>query len=147
VAVSWLEAEDLILARLAEFKLDGVEIRSMDEIKSIEDLSQYSSTIYVGYGGFTPFDSSGKGQLQKIRQKWVVVTAVRDVSDILSGKNPRSVASPIMDSVTTALLGYKLATGFGEMKLLPDDGQFYDKGFAFFSLGFETLISIKGSFN
>jgi len=145
--IDYLSAEFLIIERL-ENTISGIKILSTAELASVSDRSQITPAIHVIYAG-DKVESEG-GQMRShifIRQKWLVVLAVRDIRDIRNGATKNSMAGEILLQMHTFLAGYQLSKDHGFLRREPGPSPRYLKNFVRFPLMFSTKIEMKGFLN
>ena len=142
--MNFLSAEQLIIDRLESQLSKPTKVMSVMDISTIKDLSQFAPVVYITYDGMSDQSKSNTGAAQKVLQRWSVVTAVRGMNQSHTGFDARTEAGKILDEVLTSLLGYQLSPKHFYFRLVDAPGAFYDGGFVFFPLIFETYITLVG---
>ncbi|MEN8196871.1 MAG: hypothetical protein ABFS30_10225, partial [Pseudomonadota bacterium] len=62
-----------------------------------------------------------------------------------SGSDARQDAGPIMDSVLSALMGWKPSPVHGELQLQTPPAPIFSNGFGYFPIDFQTRMTITGA--
>lgn len=150
---SLLDAESLIIARLQQ-RVDAADwtgsvkpiVQSEAELAGVEEQSQVAPAIQVLLNGYQPVDERGEGKITLFELDWLIVVAVRSGYEVRSGEGLRIEATPMMDLVLAALLGWKPSADFSHMKAAPAPGPAYtDAGFGYFPLMFKTRATVRGT--
>lgn len=118
------------------------------EVAQIEEDSQLVPSVAVVYNGYAPVPSTNgsQGKVQSIDKSWLVVVSVRNANATRTHAGARAAASPIIDGVLSALLGWRPPIE-GEMPLQIDDAPgaaFTDPGFAYYPLAFNNRRTFRG---
>ena len=115
---TFLGLEPLLRDRLAAQVPAGVRVLSLAEVAGATEASLPKPSVRVAYYGHQVIDSAAAlppGWAQ-IEQTWLVVPAVRNVAEILTGVAGRADISPLCDAVLEALDGWQPGGGYGRLK-------------------------------
>jgi hypothetical protein len=147
--MSFEATEEAIVARL-EAKLGALvkKVYTASEIAQVEEASQIVPSVAVVYNGYIPVPSlnGSQGKIQSIDKSWLAVVSVRNAGATRTQGGARQDASPIIDGVLTALLGWRPGVD-GEMPLqiIQSPGAaFTDAGFAYYPIAFTNRRTYRG---
>lgn len=139
---NYLSAESLIIERLRT-QVTGVRaVLSAADLAGVEEAKQVTPALHVLYDGDDLGDRAADGADGIVRQRWLVIVAVRNARGQASGAGAREVAGPIILQVLAALGGWQPDEEHGELvRIAAPRPAFSPGGFAYFPLAFHTAIS------
>lgn len=140
----FLAAEPLIIARLNAVKPAKVRVFGADDLRMVEENSQYTPAYHVIFGGYRqPTDVIGVG-IFSLPQVWTVVVVAAHYTKALTGEAKRDTADLLCDNVLTSLTGYKLGPDFRELALEVAPEIVNSAAFVYIPFSFVTEIMFRG---
>lgn len=117
------------------------------EYADVPEAVMVTPSLAVIYNGYSPGTAADQaGLIQSIEFDWLVVVNVASAQQSDRGDGVRLVASPIIDAVFAALLGFRPLPKFRPMKLAPAPGAAVtDAGFGYYPLAFTTTATYRGT--
>lgn len=145
MSITALEAA--IVARLEALLGDAVrKVYKQADYAAIPETSMVTPSVAVIYNGYTPGGAIRPGAIQSVEFGWLAVVNVRNARDSATGQGARDDASPLIDAVFEALLGWKPLPKFQALKLEPAPGAAVsDAGYGYFPLAFSTTGTYRGN--
>jgi hypothetical protein len=139
--MSLLALEPILKARLSERLPSAVKILSAPDLDAVGAGSQPTPAVYVVYSGGAVTESRPDGRAVRIAQDWLILVAVRHVSQSDAGASARAEAGDLADQVIAALMSWQPAGTSAPLRLsgLPNPG-FVD-GYQWVPLTFSTEIT------
>lgn len=147
--MSFTAVESAIVERLKDKLGDLVlKVYSAAELAQVEEESQKTPAVMVAFDGYAPVTPNGgsQGKIQLVEKAWLVVPHVRSARDTRTHQGARDEASPIIDAVLQALIGWRPPID-GEMPLAlagAPGAAFTDAGFAYYPLAFTNRRTYRG---
>lgn len=148
------DQEAAIVARLEE-KL-GASVKKVyttAEQSTLEsEESQVTPSVAVIYNGYAPVTVPGgpgstvAGRVQLVEKSWIVAVIVRSAKGTRQHTGAREVASPIVESVISALLGWRSSVeheGPVQLAAAPQ-AAFTDAGYAYYPIAFINRRTYRG---
>lgn len=148
--MSFDAVESAIVTRLTD-QLGALvrKVYTAAELSQIEEESQVSPSCAVIYNGYVPVShaNGSLGKVQSLDKTWLVAVSVRNASGTRTQKGARADASPIIDGVLSALLGWRPPiTGEMPLTLAEAPGAaFTDAGFAYYPIAFTNRRTFRGT--
>ncbi|MDX1464122.1 MAG: hypothetical protein R3215_00285 [Halomonas sp.] len=144
----YLVAEGLILARLETELADlaGLKVLSTADLAGVDEGAQHTPALHVVYmGDAVPGgEQVDQGNYHVLRQRWMVVAAVRNARQQRSGQATRAEAGPLLSRVIQALSGWRPGEGLGSLtRVSAPRPAFTPGGFGYFPLQFETVLMTR----
>ncbi|ATG73679.1 hypothetical protein AN401_07250 [Zobellella denitrificans] len=150
----YLAAEGLIVTRLEAQLADvaGLKILRPADLAGVAELAQHTPAVHVLYGGdvvSTP-PTVDQGNYQPLRQRWLVVLAVRNATRTgggqLTGQQVRESAGPLLSQIIAALGGWRPGQGYGPLVRVAAPAPAYRPGgYGYFPLQYETVLLTRAS--
>lgn len=124
-------------------------VYSASELAQIEEESQKTPAVMVAFNGYAPIAPNGGslGKIQLTEKFWIVAIHVRNAKGSRTQEGARSEASPIIEGVLAALLGWRPPID-GEMPLAlsaAPGAAFTDAGFAYYPIAFTNRRTYRGT--
>lgn len=113
----------------------------------VAEVNMVTPSLAVIYNGYTPGGQPGDKAppVQSIALGFIVVVNVASALQTDRGDGVRLEASPIIDAVLEALLGWRPIPKFQPLKLEPAPGAAVsDAGFGYYPLAFSTTATYRG---
>lgn len=116
------------------------------EYADVPEAVMVTPSVAVIYNGYTPGPhADAAGTIQSVTLNWIVVVNVSSAQQTARGDGVRLEASPIIDAVFAALLGYRPLPKFKPLLLEPAPGAVLtDAGFGYYPLAFSTTATYRG---
>lgn len=141
---NYLAIENALIERLRLEVPAFFDVLGWADLPSVRDSSLPDSAALVIYDGdIIPTGantSAGKGAVQKVMQRWMVVVAVRNVRDMLGGADARTDAGLLITQVLKALSGWQPLPESRELVRVNAPKPDFIDGFGYFPLAFEAII-------
>jgi hypothetical protein len=138
-----LLAEALIRDRLAD--IPGVTgVHGMADFSMGGVAGRRFPALFVGAMGYRVQDAQSPGAV-KIAMRYVVVVAMRQVTDVIGGTGAREAASDIAAAVMSRLYRWQPSADYQPMLPIEAPRPQYDAGVLMFPLAFETSEIIERS--
>ena len=144
--VNYLAAESLIVARL-KAQVSGIAHHlTAADLAGVREERQHTPATHTLYDGDDLGDRAGDGLAQLIRQRWMVVVAVKNARDTRRGAAARAEAGRHITAVLQALAGWSPGTGLGPLVRIPGPRPaFSPGGYAYFPFTFHTVIDTEAA--
>ncbi|MDW7746584.1 hypothetical protein [Halomonas sp.] len=144
----YLVAEGLILARLEAqlADLSGLKVLSAADLAGVTEGAQHTPALHVIYmGDAVPGgEQVDQGNYHVLRQRWMVVVAVRNARQQRTGQAAREAAGPLLSRAIQALSGWRPGQGLGPLaRVSAPAPAFTPGGFGYFPLQFETVLMTR----
>lgn len=122
--------------------LAGLKVLSAADLAGVTEGAQHTPALHVIYmGDAVPQADAVDQPYQVLRQRWMVVVAVRNARTQRSGQAVREDAGPILSRVIRALSGWRPGQGLGALaRTTAPAPAFTPGGFGYFPLQFETVL-------
>lgn len=137
----FLAPEPYIVARLKE-ALAGlrpqVHVLTAAQLATVREAVQPVPAVHVVWNGFQVLQSREDGAASRLDHTWLIVTAVRNVSQLESNAAARMDAGPLMARAGAALMGFRPPNVNGPMRLAPAPGAGGANGFFYMPLAFKV---------
>ena len=140
----FLAAEGAIVERLREQCPEARAVSTAADMQAIEQRQQTTPALYVLYDGYEPEQAVGRGRVQRVTQRWLVVAAVRNVAAPHRGDAARDAAGPLLTHTLEALQGWTPARGYSPLRLQDAPGAQWMAGFAYFPTAWTTELTTRG---
>jgi len=139
--MSLLALEPVLRARLGERLPHNVKILAAHDLDAVSAGGQPTPAVYVIYSGGSVAESRSDGRAARISQDWLILVAVRHVSQVDAGAAARAEAGDLADLVLAALMGWQPAGTSQPLRLsgLPNPG--FISGYQWVPLIFNTEIT------
>lgn len=139
----YLSAGPLIIARI-KAKTGIEDVRPARELAGIAESAIRSPSVFVVYGGDTLGANGGRGQAQVVRQRWVVVLAVRNATQGDGGEATATEAGPLITELLESLQGWEPSTNHGPLERKQAQQPGYSPAFAYYPLAFDCQLFTIG---
>jgi hypothetical protein len=143
--MTYLAAEALIAERLAERLPGGTHVLTAADLAGVEARAQLTPAAHVVYDGDRLGDAGGRGLAQVVWQRWLVVIAVRNRREALSGAAAREDAGTLIAAALAALAGWAPSASHGPLARVQAPRPAYEAGFLYVPLAFETRLITVGA--
>ena len=143
--MSFLDLEGKLLDRLKEKVTTARAFLSSADLQGVAETEQITPAVHVVFDGITPTREQGEGAVQEFEQRWVVVAAVRNLREARTGAGVREDASPIIDEVLGALLGWRPLLELSPLKAAVSPKPAFFAGFGYFPFAFTTRVVARGN--
>jgi hypothetical protein len=152
---NYLELEGLILARLEETGHNHPPIfyLSAADLDGILEKAQPAPAFHVLFWGdlFPQGDGSqvSSRAVYKVIQRWLVLVAVRNVSNQITGQAARTEAGPLLTMAHVALAGWTPVSTDTKRtwkplrRVTPGVASLYREGFAYFATMWEAETALQ----
>lgn len=141
---NYLAIEGALIERLKAEVPDFDAVLGMADLASMQESGQPTPAAHIIYDGDTlPSGvnaSAGKGAMQKVVQRWLVVVAVNNVRDTRGGTDTRADAGVLISQTLKALSGWQPLPGSRELVRVNAPKPGFNAGFGYFPLAFEAVI-------
>jgi len=139
---NYLDIENALIERLKSEVPAFFDVLGWVDLPSVRDSSLPDSAALVIYNGdIIPVGASaGKGAVQKVVQRWMVVVVVRNVRDMQGGADARTDAGLLITQVLKALSGWQPLPESRELVRVNAPKPDFNDGFGYFPLAFEAII-------
>jgi len=137
----FLAPEPAIVARLQEALADlrpKVHVLTAAQLATVREDTQPVPAVHVVWNGFRVLESRVDGAAARLDHTWLIVTAVRNVSQLKSGAAARLDAGPIAARAGAALMGFRPPNVQGPLRLAPAPGAGGSNGFFYLPLAFQV---------
>lgn len=137
----WLQAGPLLVERLSG--IEGiVSAAGARDLVDVQEQAQATPAVYAIYVGDRMGES--EGDAQEVWQRWLVVLAVRSVSDMLGGTGLLTEAGLLLPRIRASLIGWKVLRGTKPLRCITSPPVITTEDFAYYPLLFElgTFIDI-----
>ena len=138
--------ESALVTRLNS-RMGGVveRIYTAAELAQVPEQSQLTPALAVVYEGYTPADDINH-VVQQVRFRFSVVVMTRSASNTDTQVGARTDASPLVDQVIEALLGYRFSQpGYSTPRLVDAPGAGFSPGFAYYPIGFDIARTYRAT--
>lgn len=105
--IDWLDTGRLIAARLRDQIPGLVDVQETVSVAAIEELTPAVPAALVIWDGDDTVDTAGRGLMQSIHQRWLVVLAVRSAAGTSTGEGIVREAGPLLPKIMRALGGWE----------------------------------------
>ncbi len=140
----YLAAEQLLIARLRSAVPGFHAVLGAADLDGVAEAGQTVPAAHVIYDGdaLPGGDAArgGAGAAQMVAQRWMIVVAVRNVRQTLSGDGARGEAGPLISQTLAALSGWQPSPAFRPLRRVPGPRPGYNAGFGYFPLLFEAQL-------
>ncbi|MFP4137480.1 MAG: hypothetical protein ACLFSR_03890 [Halomonas sp.] len=141
----FLDAEDALLARLRESCPDARAVGSVADMAAMEQRQQTTPALYVLYDGYTPGEDVGRGSIQRITQRWLVICAVRHVAAPQASQSAREDGGRLLSQVLAALQGWSPQKGrYSPLRLAAAPPPEYQAGFGYLPTAWDMTLTTRG---
>lgn len=131
---------DLVQKAIAGIK-PAVHVLTASDLADVKEQAQRTPAVHVIYGGYAVAEDLRT--TWRLRHKWYVVAAVRNVANQRSGKAARSGAGTLAAQVARALVGEKLPGAASALSLVSPPAAKYAGGFQYIPSAFEVETIFK----
>lgn len=139
--MSYLAVGALIKSKLN--LLNNYRVYAARDVDMGKAKAQKAPCIFVSYGGEASVERHGKAAL--ITQTWIVLVAVANEKNNVSGDKANADAGEILGDVIPALIGWIPETGYTPLELVSSPiPHGYDDKFLYYPIAFNTTIRITG---
>lgn len=139
-----LAAGPLFIARIRETVSDLADVLPARDLAGLTESTLRSPTVFVIYDGDVLADSAGRGQAQMVRQRWLVVLALRHARQGDGGAALGAEAGPLLTALLAALSGWTPSTDHRPLVRVAAPRPGYSPAFAYYPLAFETAFHTLG---
>ncbi len=119
----------------------AVQVLTAADLTDVKESAQHTPAIHVIYGGYVVAEDLRT--TWRLRHKWYVVAAVRNVAKQRSGETARAAAGALGAAVTRALAGEPLPGAAQTMRLVTPPPARYAAGFQYIPSAFEVETVFK----
>ncbi len=138
-----LSAEDLLLDRLGAKLPPEVHVLTSAELEGAANGNHPTPAAFVVFDGYTPAEATPNSSAQKQTQRWVVISAVRNVALARSGRAARQEAGRMVSQVIGALQGHRLSHEHSVLQMATAPRPIYRNGLAYLFTAWTTTIVTK----
>lgn len=131
-----------MIDRLRELLPATVKVMSVADLAGVASNSQVTPAVHVIYGGFDVLESTSTKRGARVRQTWYAVPVVRNVASQIHGAGARDAASPIIDDVLDALMGWKPNDSFQALEAVKPPAPLFNQGLGYFPLAFTSVTAV-----
>lgn len=143
--MSIVAIQTAIAARLQD-RVNVKRIYTAAEIAQTEEQSQLTPNLALMYNGYRTGEQLGLGQIQELTFEFLVIVTVRNAYNTATHDGARDEASPLIDAVMAALLGYRPVQGMGTLRLADAPAAaFSEAGFGYYPVAFEISRTYRGT--
>lgn len=139
-----LAVESLIRQRLASIPDVPGGVASMADLSTDAVAGRRSPALFVGSLGHRIDDAKSPGAV-RIASRWLVVAAVRNVSDVKGGAAARAEASDLIERVISLLYRWQPAPAFSPLMPVDAPRPEYAAGLLLYPLAWECQHLIERS--
>lgn len=138
---NFLSAEALLVAHIKASLGDMVRfVGTMADMQTLEEQSQRTPAVYVVFDGYTPGQVTPENRAVQLKQRWLVIVTVRNVSSAHTGAAAREDAGEVLMHLFPALQAYKPSAQHSRFELAAPPPAVYREGFAYIPTAWETSI-------
>lgn len=135
---SLLFLEAVIVDRLKCASTGFKHIGGMPNLEEVQSkVAQFTPACWVSWDGDTVVGTSGGGRQSKIKQRWLLFVAVRNVADNAKGAAARCEAGTLLMQVYKALQGFEVG-GVAPLVRASAPAPVYAAGLLIAPIAFET---------
>lgn len=109
--IDWLDTGRLIAARLHEQMPELADVQEAVSVATIEELTPAVPAALIIWDGDDVVDTAGRGLMQSVHQRWMVVLAVRSAASSNTGEGIVRAAGPLLPKLMRALGGWEPSPG------------------------------------
>jgi len=140
----YLAAGDLIEQDLRS-SIEKVTVGTAADLEQIETLAQRGPGLFVVFDTFVPIqEGDNLGIEVETEQTWLVVVAVRNVSDVRTGKGARQECGRLVMKVMRRLQGRLIDKSLTRLRLARPPRAVYLNGFMYVPVAFTTKVKVTG---
>jgi len=139
-----LDLEPLIKDRLQDRVTDLRGVHSAVGLNEQQAAGKPTPCVFVHPYGYRVAQVTGQASGARLTHTWLVVVAVRNVAEILSGAAARGEADDLIRQVFGALTGWQPRPGCGPLTPVTPPNALYESGLLLYPLAFESAHVIKG---
>ena len=139
----FLSAEGLIIQRLKD-KSGISAVLSTTDLQGVSEKGQVTPAVHVIYGGFSPAGKAGNPDVMKIKQSWMIIVTVRNVSSTNEAAAVNQEAGPHIMNVIQSLQGHKLSVDHSDLELQSPPAPLIRAGFGYYPILFTTNVITRG---
>jgi hypothetical protein len=99
---------------------------------------------FVVSDGHKVLEVTSFGKAARIASRWLVVVAVRNVQQVVSGESARAEAADLVQACMQALMGWQPRAGVQTMQPVTPPAPVYQDGLLLYPLAFEVGELIQG---
>ncbi len=141
----YLSLSPLIIARIGAAVSGIAAVLPARDLAALNELALQSPSVFVVYDGDALAESGGRGQAQVVRQRWIVVLAVRNATQGDGGAAQTAQAGPLLSDLISALQGWQPGSpDFRPLTRVSAPRPGYSPAFAYYPLAFECQIFTTG---
>ncbi|AXY41600.1 hypothetical protein [Halomonas sp. JS92-SW72] len=146
----YLVAGGRIIQRLEDLleDLEELKVLSAADLAEVAEQAQHTPAVFVLYAGdVVPGGAAtDQGDYHVLRQRWLVVLAVRSPRKQMGGQSVRDAAGPILSRTLQALSGWRPGPGFGPLVRVNAPAPAYRRGgYGYFPLQFEAVLATQAA--
>ena len=130
-----------LVQKAVEGMVPAVHVLTAADLADVKEGGQKTPAIHVIYGGYSVAEDLRTAW--RLRHKWYVVAAVRNVASQRSGQAARSEAGALGARVAAALAGSALPGASQTMSLVTPPAARYAAGFQYLPSAFEVETVFK----
>lgn len=135
---AWQPIVDRIKAEVPALKA----VHAVWDLASVEEQSQVTPAAFVLYDGEDPVDVAGNGKRVMESQRFIVVLALRNAKDVLTGLGVREDALALRSAILAALSGWQPTTQHRPLQRTKGAPRpLYTPGFAYLPTAYATRSS------
>ena len=143
---NYLAISPLIIARIRAEVPAIVDVLPAQDLATLTESTLRTPSAFVIYDGDNLGDTAGRGQAQGVKQRWLIVLAIRNARQNDGGAGLAADAGPLISDLLTALQGWQPdSTDYRPLTRVAAPRPGYSPAFAFYPLAFETQIITTGA--
>lgn len=139
----FVDLENEIVARLKETVPANVRVMTSAELASVTEGNQPTPAVHVIYRNYRVVETRPDGKAARIEQQWMLVVAVKNLRQMISGDAARSDAMELADIVAPSMMGWKAAAATKPFKITNAPAAAQGTGHYYLPLVFVTETSVK----
>lgn len=120
-----------------------VEVLTAAELADVTTDRQPTPAVHLFYQGYKVIELRPDGKAARVDQSWLVIVACKNVSSWRSGQAARNEAGERAEQVVDALMGYRLPSAAGPIRLANAPKPAYIDGITYFPLSFDIATTLK----
>lgn len=141
---NWLMVGGLIEARLRDKMPELADVRQIVSLAAIEELTPAVPAALIMWDGDDITGTSGPGAAQVVRQRWIVVLAVRSAVMSNTGGGVITEAGPLLSGMIKALSGWAPSGLMRPMVRVSGIKPGFFAGYGFYPLTYTTTLVARG---
>lgn len=140
----YLAAGPFIIDRIRDAVSGVASVLPARDLANVVETTLQSPSVFVVYDGDRLGDASSTGRAQAIRQRWLIVLAVRNARQADGGAGLAAEAGPLISDLLQSLQGWQPSPDFRPLIRVAAPHPGYSPAFAYYPLAFECQIITLG---